>query len=401
MENILQQNERGKLCSGCGICAAVCPRACLNIRENEAGELRPVLQHDRCVLCGKCTAVCPFGDQREIFQHQDAACFIGAASEYEGQGSSGGVATWFMSRLLERGIADACVCVQPRQVPDELFRYTVCRTVHDLKACQGSAYYPVTLYHVLEQLKKEPGSVAVVAVPCFVTAIQRLRAQSGFWREKIKIVTGLVCGHTPNKHLIDCLAWSAGHERRDIQACRFRIHAENRPAWDYGVRLVFQDGTERTSFGSDDFGFLFWRRLFAQSCCNSCQDVFAEEADITFMDAWLPEYRELKTGTSMILCRTGGCGSILSELEKTGEIRRISSDKAIEAQSSLVEYKKHAGQHPKENRLAEKVNRLCAQYPQDRNIIQRVRRLCYLEKLKETNPLLWSAITLKDKVLGK
>lgn len=43
-------------CKGCGICAAFCPRQCIDMGEDE----HPVVTHpDRCTGCGFCEIHCP------------------------------------------------------------------------------------------------------------------------------------------------------------------------------------------------------------------------------------------------------------------------------------------------------------------------------------------------------
>lgn len=400
MQNVVERNAGGKQCSGCGACVAACSKGCIQVEENERGELRPKFLDDVCTHCGICVRVCPF-IHAGVAKDDAPTCFIGRAEEYERDGSSGGVATWFLAELLRQGVVDACVCVAPQSQPSELFRYVICRTAEDLRKCQGSAYYPVTLQEVLNDISAGEETVAIVTVPCFATALRNLRELHAFWKQRIRLVVGLVCGHMPSKRMVDCLVWSRGYERDDIESCRFRIPAEDKPAWDYGMRLRFRDGNEFTSFGSEDFGFLFWHRLFAQKCCNACDDVFARNADVTFMDAWLPEYKELRTGTSMVLCRDQMCEDILAQLVERGSLEECLPGRAEEAQHDLVKFKSRAGEHLAEDMLIDEVARLCESHVKSPRILDELRRLCYMQDLRRKNRLLWTLITTKDRIVGR
>lgn len=400
MQNVSESNASGKLCSGCGVCTAVCPRSCIQLEENEKGELRPSILENACTHCGACMSVCPFIHALTV-EADKTTCFVGRVDEYEREGSSGGVASWFLTELLRRGIVDACVCVAPQSQSSELFRYVICGTAEDLRKCQGSAYYPVTLQDVLKGIRTGEKTVAIVTVPCFAAALFNLRESSAFWKRRIRLVVGIVCGHMPNKRMVDCLAWSRGYERKDIVSCRFRIPHDDRPAWDYGMRLRFKDGNEFASFGSEDFGFLFWHRLFAQKCCNACDDVFARGANITFMDAWLPEYKELRVGTSMVLCRDRLCEDILTQLIERGSLEECPPVYAEEAQHDLVKFKSEAGKHPAEDRLIDSVAKLCESHAKSPSILDELRRLCYMQDLRQTNKLLWTLITIKDRIVGR
>ncbi len=390
------------LCSGCGVCSAVCPAECISFADNEFGEIRPIIHEEKCVNCGKCSHICPFGlENTGAHKDGDETYYIGTAKEFKSRASSGGVATFVLNSLLEKGMADYIVTVAPQNDANELFTYTICSNQNDLIACQGSAYYPVTLAKVLSQIRGMDGSFAIIGVPCFVSALRKLKEQSAFWNEKIKFLLGIVCGHTPTKTMIDCIAWKSGHTRSDIKTCRFRIKEDTRPAWDYGVKLEFSDDSRVTSFGSDDFGFLFWRKLFSQECCNHCKDVFADDADITFMDAWLEEYQHQPEGTSLLICRNAEIDDILKPLVLTGEIIQTDQSKPRLAQKNLIEYKNAGGSHKKEELLRQKAHRICNTHKDSTDIVDRLRRLCYKEGLKEKNIVLWLLMEIKDRLTGK
>ncbi|MCX6582291.1 MAG: mercury methylation ferredoxin HgcB [Candidatus Aminicenantes bacterium] len=44
-------------CTGCGMCAVVCPHGVFEINEKKAG----IIQKDACMECGACAQNCPFG----------------------------------------------------------------------------------------------------------------------------------------------------------------------------------------------------------------------------------------------------------------------------------------------------------------------------------------------------
>lgn len=392
------------LCSGCGTCSAVCPKECITLLDNNFGEIRPTVDFSKCINCGKCTTVCPFNfknNKQTTCEDFDNTFYIGKSKEFQDNASSGGVATFVLNNILEKKIVDYIVAVSPNNNSNELFTYTICSKKEDLVLCQGSAYYPVTLSNVLAQIKNIDGSFAIIGVPCFVSALKKLKQQSPFWNNKIKFLIGIVCGHTPTKFMVDCLAFKTGHKRNDIVSCRFRIKDNTRPAWDYGVKLEFSDNSYVTSFGSDDFGFLFWRKLFSQECCNNCKDVFADDADITFMDAWLDEYKEKNHGTSLIICRNTELDNLLKTLVLKGEITETDQSKPILAQKKLLEYKNNAGKHKVEEILRKKVRSIYSKHKESTDIIDRLRRLCYKEDLKKNNKILWLLIEIKDRLKGK
>ena len=45
-------------CTGCQMCAAVCPKDAIRITLDESGFYRPYVDSEKCVDCGLCTGVC-------------------------------------------------------------------------------------------------------------------------------------------------------------------------------------------------------------------------------------------------------------------------------------------------------------------------------------------------------
>jgi 4Fe-4S ferredoxin len=58
------------LCSGCGLCATICPKEAINVTPAETAEGRlikkPTIAFDlnACILCGECTVLCPLNALR-------------------------------------------------------------------------------------------------------------------------------------------------------------------------------------------------------------------------------------------------------------------------------------------------------------------------------------------------
>lgn len=46
-------------CCGCTACAAICPKACIEMKEDSEGFLYPTVDQDKCIECGICEKVCP------------------------------------------------------------------------------------------------------------------------------------------------------------------------------------------------------------------------------------------------------------------------------------------------------------------------------------------------------
>lgn len=56
-------------CTGCGICAEVCPHGVFEIRDGKAR----IADLDACMECGACTGNCPFG---ALEVHKGVGCAV-------------------------------------------------------------------------------------------------------------------------------------------------------------------------------------------------------------------------------------------------------------------------------------------------------------------------------------
>jgi coenzyme F420-reducing hydrogenase beta subunit len=71
--------------------------------------------------------------------------------------------------------------------------------------------------------------------------------------------------------------------------------------------------------------------------------VFAELADVTFMDAWLPEYSKDSMGTNLVLVRSSEILALIQEGMEKNEIylSTISIEKVIKSQAGVLDLKRN------------------------------------------------------------
>lgn len=350
-------------CCGCGVCAGVCPQGAIEMRFTEHGEYQPFLRAD-CTGCGSCVSVCPFVDGNanedtlgsilfeetprikhtvETGYYLDA--FVGhvADPQLRWNCASGGMATWILEKLLSEKTIDAVLCVSANEGCDPLFRYTICRDAEDVHKCSRSCYYPVTTQEVLSYIIRNKGRYAIIGLPCVCKAIRLAQRRLPRLRERIAYVVGLVCGQTKNKSFAEYICALGGGNPHHLTKVEFRVKDTSRPASDYGLRFTCVAGNgskhEDAVFWTEGMNRAWSDRYFTPNACNFCDDVFAECADVVFMDAWLPEYRQDPKGCSLILSRDARISGFFereSGHPREAVVRRIQVEAIIRSQMGVL-----------------------------------------------------------------
>jgi coenzyme F420-reducing hydrogenase beta subunit len=328
------------LCSGCGACAGGLGEAQARLDWGKDGQLKPVGPKPWMRRREEAfSSICPFSPRardetrlaEDLFPgaaHVDPfvgryrKAFVGHACEsgYRERGSSGGMVSWMAAELLKRGLVDGVAHVA-RASDGRLFRYVLSRTPDDLHRGAQSRYYPVEMSQILREIASTPGRYAVVGIPCFIKAVQLLRAREPVFRDRIAFTLGLVCGHMKSRHLADSFAWQMGFEPDEMKEIDFRVKDVSRPANWYRARVGASDGTEREQdwwhLAGGDWGSGF----FQNAACDFCDDVVAETADVSFGDAWVEPYASDGRGTNVVVVRSPEILDIASEAIASGEIK--------------------------------------------------------------------------------
>jgi len=314
--------ERAGLCIGCGSCAS--REAGARMGFDSAGFLKPRGAREWHRRPSPVLArTCPFSphahDETELAARlfpdtfidpwigRYRATWVGAADPAtRAEGSSGGMATWLATELLEQGEVDGVAHVVPTPADSgRLFAYTLSRTPEAVRRGAKSRYYPIDLDHVLREIRATPGRYAVVGIPCFIKAIQLARTEEPLLEERIVATIGLFCGHMKSARLARSFARQLGIAEDDLAAIDYRHKDPARPANWYRAEVHSRGGEVRQQdwwhLAEGDWGAGF----FMSPACNWCDDVAAECADVALGDAWLEPYSSDGRGTNVVVVRSG------------------------------------------------------------------------------------------------
>lgn len=224
---ILDQN----LCTACGGCVSLCPQ---NVLEIAAGEAAPTIAADlvgddqkiaqRCGDCSLCVDICPgwttdsaaserrmFGQERtesERWTGIKRQTLLASAADpaIVEAASAGGAVTALLAAGLRTGLIEAALVVGRDSDRPWLTVPRLVSSESELLQCAQASY---VLTPTLQLLKDAPSRVGVVALPCQVLALQRMRnlASPPQQVQKVPLIIELACSSSTlvagTQHLIE------------------------------------------------------------------------------------------------------------------------------------------------------------------------------------------------------
>ncbi|MBE3065549.1 MAG: Coenzyme F420 hydrogenase/dehydrogenase, beta subunit C-terminal domain [Spirochaetes bacterium] len=343
----------------------MCPSRALEISFNEHRQYVARLS-GKCSGCGFCTKVCPFYGAQPNEDSVGGACFsaipgvqhlpevgyyvgsyVGYLSSEERRlsRSSGGLASWYLSRVLAAGLADRVICVIPDAGPGRFYRYAILETPEAVFNAARSCYYPVEMSEVLRIVRDRPGKYALIGLPCFLKGLRKAMGLDRALARRITAVVGLVCGQTKGGFFGEYLARLAGAGDGVLKAVVFRAKDINVPAHELLFTCRYDGGGgERAGRirWSQGYGDAWRRGYFKVNACNFCDDIFGEVADVVFMDAWLPPYNRDPRGTSLVLARSREAWELLEAGRRSAEVNLepLAIEKLVSSQQGVIDDKR-------------------------------------------------------------
>ncbi|MEN3036708.1 MAG: Coenzyme F420 hydrogenase/dehydrogenase, beta subunit C-terminal domain [Candidatus Methanosuratincola petrocarbonis] len=339
------------LCTGCGTCAGICPKSAIEMRKDTfKGIYIPQLNIKKCNKCGLCAKVCPgfIVDLRELnltlFRKEPnnysmgnfINCYVGYATDYKIRynSSSGGLVTSLLAFALKQGMIDgALVTKMSDKNPFEASGF-LAKTEQELMYASRSKYLPVPVNIFLKKMLNEKGRFAVVGLPCHIHGIRKTQCFFENARSKIVFCFGLACRNTPTFDATEYILWNLGIDKQDVISINYRGCG-----WPGGMTITLRNSkrifvpykSQVYWGGALSLFFCPWR-------CSLCNDRVNTLADISFMDAWLPEFSKDYVGTSLVMSRSKSADKLILKAMEAGqiEVKKVQCNAVM--QSQALEY---------------------------------------------------------------
>jgi len=329
----IQQVVEDGMCTGCGVCAGICPTEAIGFMWDKYGDYVAYVDEKRCRDCGLCVQVCPgkeinfnqFAQFQDNFA-QDGYSLKQGVGFCKGiklvrttdkqaleRGTSGGGVRIVAEYLVQNKLVEGAIMITNNHETTSFPFYAKPAILYDAESIKynkvHSRYCPAPLGKVLRKVDKNKKYV-FIGLPCHVHALRKLQVTDKQWKGVVPYVLGLLCAGTPtmkgNKYLFKVNGVDITKIRRvDYRDGEF-------PGAVYGF---MEDGKKvkvksagyyapGTSLSKSIIGEVFMSSFFYRRRCLSCLDFFCSFSDLAFGDPWLERYRKEKEGASLVFIRS-------------------------------------------------------------------------------------------------
>lgn len=278
-------------CTGCYACVNACSHHCIQMREDEDGAVRPVIDESKCVGCKLCVSSCPNNVELEF--RTPIKCYASWITDKEKRRicASGGIGTIMSEYVLKQ----SGVVFGSRYDDEFTPIMTYAENLEDLESFKGSRYVQSLIgnitYKEVRTFLRTGRLVLFVGTPCQIAGLKT------FLRKEYEnlITVDLIChGTSPTKYLKDEVDYlSEKFHLQGVSDIRFRGNDGNNyclTLWDKDRRKLFPRSSFREKLLRIDEAQQFYLQGFLlgvslRENCYTCNYARPERiSDITIGD---------------------------------------------------------------------------------------------------------------------
>lgn len=291
-------------CSGCGVCAAVCPARCLTMKTDKEGFLYPECDSEKCIKCGLCEKSCPV--RSETFlpgRLDDPAAFavINRDEAVRQNSSSGGVFSALAADVFSRGgFVGGAVYLEDHSV-----KHILTDDPSKLANLRCSKYLESRfdgIFPEAERLLDEGREVFITGTPCQISALY-----SYLKKDYENLLTcDFICHGVPSPEVFKSYM---RQREKEVGSKAVKVNFRDKTSgWHkFALRIEFENGKCYCKDRGHDpllVGYLKYDN-FSRPSCYECRFKGRQCADLTVGDFWgiekiIPDMDQDK-GTSLTL----------------------------------------------------------------------------------------------------
>lgn len=299
-----------------------------------------------------------------IGKHQKIMMGYSKNSEIISHAASGGFITHFLIYALENNYIDGAYVsksfIDKGKVQVKSF---IATSSEEIMECSSSIYMDFSLLRNHKDILKFDGKVAVVGLPCQLMTLTKLEDSNPKLKSKIKFKIGLFCSGAPKKEMIESILVKNKIDTFKLKKLYFRQghwRGEARTVYNNGETISFSYKKNQGTYKNSYFDFL--------TRCNSCQNHFAYDADISCGDVWLSKAKKLDIKHTAIVVRNNEIDVIIDKMISNDKlcIDKLSSSELLKSQKRALIFKFNTAMARKKLGKIFKISNKCKYYPKSK-----------------------------------
>lgn len=302
-------------CTGCGACAQVCPKKCIQNKENIEGFVYPVINENDCINCNLCQKVCPINKSQELVNSKAYAA-VNRNADSLMKASSGGVFDSIARYALDaKGIVYGCAFSE-----DLRAEHTRIDCVDKLSMLYGSKYVQSDINNTYSEVKMDlnVGRLVVFSgTPCQVAGLK-----SFLNRQYENLITiDIICHGVPSQAYFDkYIDMLRKQYQGSVVDFNFRSKANH--GWSLAGDFAYVKNDEKKKhslFYFDNYYYHYFLEssIYRKSCYTCKYANLYREGDFSLGDLWGAERYNFDFDTSK------GCSLLLVNSNKGNKILKF------------------------------------------------------------------------------
>ena len=162
--------EKSK-CTGCFACSNICPKKCIEMKEDKCGYIYPYIDQTQCINCKMCQKICPQNNQITLKEPLTAFAMCSSNEEIRLKSTSGGAATTFYLHVLKQG----GIVYGANNIENGKFSFIRVDKQQDLDKLKGSKYVHCYINDAFSKIKEylnKELQVLIIGTPCQVAGLK-------------------------------------------------------------------------------------------------------------------------------------------------------------------------------------------------------------------------------------
>lgn len=310
-------------CSGCGMCAVICPTKAISIKLNDDGFYKYFIDQDKCIKCGQCTRTCGFNNLDNLREIKEGYLFRAKSLDINTlqNSSSGGIGYEIAHHF--NSIGYSIIGCEYNKFQSRA-KHIIIKPYDEeslIKITKSKYIQSDTLIfkHILEQDK-----CVIFGLPCQIASIRNFLVA-----KKLKgdfILVELICHGVPSYHLYNkyCDENNIKNNMVDFRYKEIGKSWRNKKIAIYGDDLKSVIKSNKSEF----YTFFELGKCLCESCYE-CNFRKYSNADLRIGDDWSDKLQINNDGISMVIVMSSTGYEIINKLKQNSSIQIKELDNSV------------------------------------------------------------------------